>query len=79
MRLHIVLNLPGRNGAPTQFVICDHDAETIQAFVAELNDNDHIVVHQLDTVGGDLLPGAFIGLNQNIVAKTTPYQPRYAR
>jgi hypothetical protein len=79
MRLHLILNLPGRNGSATQFVICDHEAETIEDFCAALNEDDHIVVAGLDTENGVLVPGSLMSLNQAVVAKATEYHQRWSR
>jgi hypothetical protein len=73
VRFHICLNLPGRNGSSTQFVICDHDAASVEEFAELLNETDHIVVDALDTHYGELVPGSEMSLNQSVIAKVTPY------
>jgi hypothetical protein len=59
-------------------VICDSDCETISQFNDELNSCDHVEVVEVNTdrPSGDLVPGAIILLNQNIIARTSIYRPR---
>ena len=81
MRFHVTLSLPGRNGQPTQFLICEAPVASIEDFHAMLNDEDHILVTECDTdpVTRELIPGEGVILNHAQIAKVSPYRERNAR
>ena len=78
MRFHLTLKIPGRNGSPTQFAICDHPARSLKEFHDELNSNDHILVTEVNTDRDtrELVPGDEVSLGQLEIAKATRYVER---
>ena len=78
MRFHVTLMLPGRNGQSTQFVICDAPVGSIEEFTELLNSEDHLLVTEMnsDPITRQLVPGDGVIINQQYVAKVSPYRER---
>ena len=78
MRFHLTLSIPGRNGSPTQFLICDHEAESLEEFHDVLNEEDHVLVTEVNTDRGTntLVPGGLASLHHSQIAKATEFVPR---
>lgn len=77
-RYILTVRLPTRNGAPTQQIIADHAAPTIDALTDVLNSNDFICVRQLHRVHGSgfEFAGEIILNTTDCIGKVREFQDR---
>lgn len=46
MKFLITMNMPARSGPPIHQIICEHAANSLSDFVAELQSNDFLIVDE---------------------------------